>query len=259
MSPFGAGDSRESFNEMSDTSALEKSGSGREQIKRLKERFRKSPHGGLNGSEVLELLLSYAMPGDTSTAAEALARRFKGFRGVFDASIEELESTPGIKGNAAVLVKLLKGVAGMYLKERMMGRDIIRSPKEAIEYLSHELSGARVEKFMAIFLNARNEVLAVEVLHEGTINQTAVYPRKAIERAFSHNARGIIFVHNHPSGDSTPSQVDKQLTKVLDRAALAVDLIVHDHLIIGKGAHFSARDNGWIIGCPVNLRRAAEE
>ncbi len=244
---------------MSDTSALEKSASGREQRKRLKERFRKSPREGLSDSEILELLLSYAMPGDTAPAARALSQRFKGFRGIFDASMEELESTPGIKGSAAVLVKLFKGIAGMYLQERMMGRDIIRSPKEAIEYLNLMLSGERVEKFLAIFLNARNEVLAVEVLHEGTINQTAVYPRKAIERAFKHNARGIIFVHNHPSGDATPSHVDKQLTKVLDRAALAVDLIVHDHLIIGKGSHFSARDNGWIIGCPVNLQRAAED
>ncbi|MDO8426946.1 MAG: DNA repair protein RadC [Deltaproteobacteria bacterium] len=243
---------------MTETRASEKS-LNREHRKRLKERFRKGPQDGFSDREMLELLLAYALPGsDARQTAKALAHRFKGLRGIFDASVEELTSVEGITENAAVLVKLIKGAASMYLKERMMGRDIILSPREAIDYLNFTLSGEKVEKFLAIFLNARNEVLAVEVLHEGTINQTAVYPRKAIERAFKHNARAIIFVHNHPSGDATPSHVDKHLTKVLDRAALAVDLIVHDHLIIGKNRHFSARENGWIIGCPVNLQRAAE-
>ncbi|MBI5644023.1 MAG: DNA repair protein RadC [Deltaproteobacteria bacterium] len=229
--------------------------SDRDHKKRLKERFKNGALEGFHNNEILELLLTYAVARkDVKPLSAALIHRFKSFRAIFDASAEELKATPGIGENAAVLIKLIKDVAGVYLKERMMGKDVIRCPKDVLDYLNLTLSGERVEKFIAIYLNGRNELLAIETLHEGTINQTVVYPRKAIEKAFKHNARAIIFVHNHPSGDATPSGVDRQLTKVLDRAALAVDLIVHDHIIIGKDRHFSARESGWIIGCPTQLQ-----
>jgi len=219
-----------------------------EHRRRLKDRFRK---GSLEGHEILELLLTYAVPKkDVKPLTRSVLKKFKGIRGVFDATADELKSVEGMGENAAVLVRLVKDLTGVYLKERMVGRDALHCSKDVLNYLNMTLSGERVEKFLAIYLNARNEVLAVETLHEGTINQTAVYPRKAIEKAFKHNARSVIFVHNHPSGDATPSSVDKQLTRVLDRAALAVDILVHDHIIIGKNKHFSARENGWIIGCP---------
>lgn len=225
--------------------------------KRLKERFKTGSLEDFRSDEVIELLLTYAVPkGDVKPLARQLLRRFNGVRGVFDASMEDLKAVDGIGENAALFIKLVKDVCGVYLKERMMGKDIIRCPNEAIEYLNLTLSGEPIEKFLAIYLNSRNEVIAVETLHEGTINQTAVYPRKAIERAFKYRACAVIFVHNHPSGDVNPSNVDLQLAKVLDRAALAVDLVVHDHLIIGKNRHFSAREHGWIIGCqPSQIRR----
>lgn len=229
-----------------------------EHRKRLKERFKKDSLGSFHASEIMELVLAYAASGDeVKPIAGALIHKFKTLRGVFDATPDELKSIEGLGENAAVLIKLMKDIAGVYLKERMMGKDAIKSNKDLLDFLNLTLSGERVEKFLAVYLNSRNEVLAVETLHEGTINQTVVYPRKAIEKAFKHNARGVIFVHNHPSGDATPSNVDKQLTKLLDRAALAVDLLVHDHLIIGKGKHFSAKENGWLIGYPVALPRTA--
>ena len=161
----------------------------------------------------------------------------------------------GITENTAVLLKLMKDMAGEYLKERMKGKDVIACPEDVLDYLNLTLSGEKVEKFMAIYLNPKNEILGVEILHEGTINQTVVYPRKAIELAFRHNASSVIFVHNHPSGDATPSNVDRQLAKVLDRAALAVDLLVHDHLIVGRDSHFSARESGWFAGYPTHFTR----
>lgn len=229
-----------------------------EHKRRLKDRFKKGALEGFHDYEILELLLTYAVPKkDIKPLAKSMLNRFRGIRGVFDATVDELKTMEGVGENAVVLIKLIKDVTGVYLKERMMGSDVVRCSKDVLDYLNLTLSGERVEKFLAIYLNARNEVLAVETLHEGTINQTAVYPRKAIEKAFKHNARSVIFVHNHPSGDATPSSVDRQLTRVLDRAALAVDLIVHDHLIIGKNKHFSARENGWIIGCPGSSQKHA--
>ena len=101
---------------------------------------------------------------------------------------------------------------------------------------------------MIIYLTTKNELIETEVLEEGTINQTAVYPRKVIEGALRHNASALIFVHNHPSGDPTPSQTDRQLTDALEKAALTIDITVHDHIIIGKNTHFSGREHGWLVG-----------
>lgn len=220
----------------------------REYRKRLKERFKKGSFDGFHDYEVLELVLAHVRPArDLKALAGRLLERFRGLRGVFDATPEELGAVSGMNENTTTFIRLLKETAGVYLLDRMMGQDIVNSPREALDYLNMTLSGERVEKFMAIYLNAKNEVLAVEVLHEGTINQTVVYPRKAIEMAFRHNAHSVIFVHNHPSGDASPSGVDRELAGVLERAAASVDLVVHDHLIVGRLGHFSARENGWLL------------
>src|SRR3990170_3062151 len=176
-------------------------------MERLRERFKKAGLAGFHDYEVLELILTYAIPRrDVKPLAKTLIERFKGLRGVLDASFEELYSVNGIGENAALLLKFMKEVSGEYLKERVMKKDVIRSPEDVLNYLNLTLSGEKVEKFLAIYLNSKNEILSVETLHEGTIDQTVVYPRKVIENAFRHNARSIIFVHNHPSGDPTPSE-----------------------------------------------------
>ena len=214
---------------------------------RLRERFKKAGLEGFHDYETLELLLTFALPRrDVKPLAKSLVARFGSLRGVFDAPIEELKEVKGIGDNVGVLINLLKAVATEYLRERMIGVDVVRSPDEVINYLNMALSGERVEKFLALYLNSKNEVLAVETLHEGTIDQTMVYPRKVIEFAFKHNARSIILVHNHPSGDPKPSKGDLKLTRELTDAARAVDLIVHDHIIIGKKGHFSAQEEGWL-------------
>ena len=243
---------------MSNLIMTDKAAFTRENRKRLKERFRKSSFEGFHNHEVLEFILGYALPGrDVRPVARELLKRFKGLRGVFDSTDEELASVSGMGESSVVLIRLLKELAVVYLLERMTGKDVIRGQKDVLDYLNFTLSGERVEKFLAIYLNSKNEVLAIETLHEGTINQTVVYPRKAIEKAFKHNACSVIFVHNHPSGDPTPSNVDWQLAGVLDRAARAVDIVVHDHLIIGRNRHFSARENGWINGGPGWLQSRA--
>lgn len=216
---------------------------------RLRERFIKSGLDGFHDYEAVELLLTYSIPmRDVKPLAKRLIERFGSLRGLFDASYDELSAVRGVGPHSGVLLRLVKEVAGEYLKERMMKKDVIRSPRDVADYLSFTLSGERVEKFMALYLNSKNEILGVETLHEGSIDRTFVYPRKAIENAFKHNARSIIFVHNHPSGDPTPSEVDRKLTRELEAAATALDIIVHDHIIVGKNTHFSSREKGWLRG-----------
>ncbi len=213
---------------------------------RLREKYQKAGLTAFHDYEAVELLLTYAIPRrDVKPVAKALLRRFGSLRALFDATPDDLKRIPGIGDRVSVLIKLVKELGTAYLKERAIGKSVISSPDDVIDYLNHELSGSRIEKFMAIYLSTKNEVLSMEILHEGTLDQTAIYPRKVIESALKHNARSIIFVHNHPSGDSTPSRADIRMTKELERAAKAVDMKVHDHIIIGRGMHYSLRDGGW--------------
>lgn len=212
----------------------------------------------LGGERIFELIVSYAAPRkDPRAVSDRLLKRFRSLKGVLDASPEELRTEGSLGDDGIVLVKLLKEAAGAYLKERSIGQEIESGMADLLDYLCLTLSGERVEKFLAVYMGFGKEVVAIEVLHEGTINQTVVYPRKAIEMAFRHNARSVIFVHNHPSGDPTPSSQDRQLTRVLDRAAAAVDILVLDHLIIGRDSHWSARENGWSMGLPFSCIAAS--
>ncbi|MBW7957756.1 MAG: RadC family protein [Deltaproteobacteria bacterium] len=213
----------------------------------------------LRNDEILEVIFRLAgTGGDPRAKAESIMKKMGGPLGVFGASFKQLIEIGGIEEKPAFLILAARSIASGLLKEKVAGRDAIRCKKDVLDYLKLRLFGEKVEKFVAIYMNSKNEVLAIETLHEGTVNRTAIYPRKVIERAFLHNARSAVFAHNHPSGNPAPSAEDRHLIRELDRASLAVDLIVHDHLIIGDNRHFSARDNGWILGCAPALPSAAE-
>lgn len=211
----------------------------------------RSGHDGPVGSyasaeELVELLMRYTpRRGEAGRVAGSLVKRFKGLRGVFEARTDELTCVDGVTEDTAILINLVKALSAEHLKTRVLGRGADDSGDELSDYLTLAFSGERVEKFLAVYLDSAGKVSAVEVLHEGTINQTMVYPRKAIERAFAHKAHSVIFVHNHPSGNATPSDTDRELARVLERAASAVGLEVRDHMIVGKKNCFSSARDGW--------------
>jgi DNA repair protein RadC len=215
--------------------------------KRLRERYKKSGLAGFHDYEFIELLLTYAIPQkDVKPLAKELISRFGGIREIFDASLEEFTTIKGLGERTAILFKLLKEGSTLYLKARVKGKEILSSPQHALDFCHHILSGEKNEKFMVIYLTTKNELIDTEILEEGTIDQTAVYPRKVVEGALKYNASALIFVHNHPSGDPTPSRTDKKLTEALVKAAHTIDVTVHDHIIIGKNNHFSGREGGWL-------------
>lgn len=215
----------------------------------LRQRFMQDGLKGFEDREVIELILSYSgRSAGPERGAALLTERRKGLRNLFDAPADELAEATGRSG--ALLIRLIKSLAGKYLLQRLAGADVVAHPEVLRDFLILTLSGERIEKFLAVFLDASCKTLAAEVLHKGTINQTAVYPRASVEAAMRLGAVGMIFVHNHPSGDPTPSSQDRNLIQSLDNAAAAVGLIVHDHLIAGRKDIWSAKQNGWRMGRP---------
>ncbi len=150
----------------------------------------------------------------------------------------------GIGEHAATFLGLLRACAGLYLRQGLMRKKKISSTLELLDYCRAEMKGLRDEQFRTIFLNAQNEVIADEVIQEGTVDQSVVYPRKVMERALYHKASALIFVHNHPSGHPRPSKDDVLLTDTLRKAAQSLQIKVHDHLIISKDGYFSFLEAG---------------
>ncbi len=207
---------------------------------RLRDRFQKAGADGLKDYELLELLLTYAIPRkDVKPYAKALIKRFGSLGGILDASQREIEEVEKIGPISSTLIHLIKEICGEYLAEKMKGKEALSSPQAVLDFARMKLSGLPHEAFMVIFLNSKNRVLDYEILQEGTLDRTVIYPRRLLESALAHKAAGIIFVHNHPSGDAQPSPEDKNLTRSLMEAARTIDLRVLDHLIVGQEGYCS--------------------
>ncbi len=214
---------------------------------RLRERFRRVGLSGFHDYEVLEFLLTFAIPRrDLKPYAKALLAQFGSLRAVFEASMEELQKIEGIGPSAAVLLRLLKEAASLYLVQRLSTRPMADSPNAVLDYCRHALQGQRNERFQALFLNAKNEVAGIETISEGTVDWSAVYPRKIVEGTLRYNAVAVIFVHNHPGGRAEASDGDRRLTEALVQATRAIGVEVRDHLIIGQNDWLSFRDQGWL-------------
>lgn len=212
---------------------------------RLRARFVAAGLDGFHDYETLELLLTYAVPRrDVKPAAKALLARFGGLSRTLDATPKELSQVEGVGPRAASLLKLTRAVLERYSRERLEEADALDSPEAVVDYCRASLQGERNEVFQVLYLSTKNKVVGVERLSEGTIDRAAVYPRRVIEGALKANAAAVIFVHNHPSGDPTPSPEDCRLTREIAAAAGPVGIAVHDHIIIGRGRHVSLREAG---------------
>ena len=212
---------------------------------RLRDRFLNGGDGSLQDYELLELLLAQAQKRiDTKPIAKALIKRFGGFAGVMAAAPDQLQEVAGVGPAAAVIVKVVQACALRMAQQEVTKREVIGSWKKLIDYLRMAMAEEKTEQFRLLFLDNKNALIADEEQQRGTVNHTPVYPREVVRRALELGASAIILVHNHPSGDPTPSQDDIAMTKEVAAAADKLGIAVHDHIIIGRKGHASFRSLG---------------
>lgn len=195
--------------------------------------------------EVLELLLTYAVPRkDVKPPAKELLRTFGSLKGVVDAEIADLVRITGIGEHSAILFKLVKEIAALYLKQRAKEKRQVTCTTELIDFCRTVMGGKRDEEFCVIYLDAQNQIIEFETIQKGVVNQAVVYPRQVLESALKRKASAIILAHNHPSGHVRPSDADIRLTKTIQETARVLDILVHDHIIVGENRFFSFREEG---------------
>ena len=213
-----------------------------------RERMRKKfAYGGLDvflEHEVLELLLTYALPRkDTKPLAWALIKKFGSLANVLDATPEKLLEVKGIGAHSAQLICLVRALFSRYARAKMDTPVSLSSPAKLIAYCKASLQGQEEEVLELIFLSVRNTIIGTKIMASGLIDRIVVTPRKIVECALRAKAAAIILVHNHPSGNSHPSQADIDLTNATKQAAKIFNIQVHDHIIIGKHNYFSLQEH----------------
>jgi len=212
----------------------------------LQERFLKSGLEGFNDEEIIELFLSLCVPRHQyKKLTERYIEQFKNLRGFLTASPEELERA-GVALHVIFCIKLLHELPVEILKQKIVDRSIYTSAKEVVDYLSYSMRDLKKEVFKVIYLNNRSQIIDTEDLFEGTLEDIPIRPREIVESAIRYKATALIFAHNHPSGDPTPSKSDKQMTRDLVFIGMVLQIKVLDHIIIGENTYFSFADDGLI-------------
>jgi DNA repair protein RadC len=214
---------------------------------RLRERFLNSGLAGFADYEVVELLLTLAIPRtDVKQPAKALIAKFGNLRGILDAPIEELRTVPGIGSVTPVALQIIKAAATLYLQQSGEGRDSLAEPAKLSDFWRLRIGSLQNEVFEVAYLDSGYRLLrdGVETLEVGTIDRAAVYPRRIIEAALKRGAAALVLAHNHPNGHLQPSEHDKSLTRAIVLASETVHLKVLDHLIVSADGTFSFRKAG---------------
>lgn len=216
--------------------------------KRLRERYVKNGYEALQDYEIIELLLTFVKQRvDTKPLAKQLIKKYGTIEEILKADIKDLKETEGVGDITAVFLNFIGDIAACSFKDKAEKEKIsFKNKNQLISYLRNDIGFSKNEEFKVLFLNSVNEIIETEILFTGTIDKSAVYPRKILERALYHNARSIVFVHNHPSGNVSPSQKDIELTEEMKKFFKIVDINVLDHIIITKNSHFSFLEEGII-------------
>jgi DNA repair protein RadC len=209
---------------------------------RLRERFHSAGPDALSDYELLELALFPALPRrDTKPLAKILLKTFGSFAEVIHAPETRLREIDGIGDASINQLKLIAAAATRIAKGEIRQRTALSSWNDVIDYCRTSMAFADKEQFRILFLDKRNQLIADEVQQTGTVDHTPVYPREVIKRALELSATAILLVHNHPSGDPTPSQADIQMTKAIIDIASPLGISVHDHIIVGRNGHASLK------------------
>ncbi len=212
---------------------------------RLRMRFRKAGVNGVQDYELLELILFRAIPRrDVKPLAKELIATFGGFAQTLAASIERLTEIKGVSENVAQELKIVHAASIKLTQERVLNRPVISSWNDLLAYCRAAMADEKTELFRVLFLDKKNILIADEIQQRGTVDHTPVYPREVVKRALELGASAIILVHNHPSGDPTPSQADVEMTNQIVNASKALSIRVHDHLVIGHDNHASFKSLG---------------
>jgi DNA repair protein RadC len=212
---------------------------------RLRERFFRNGAEQLADYEVLELLLFGVIPRqDTKPIAKALLAKFGTFGEVLAADREQLTTVPGIKEAAATLLKAVQASVQLALQTKVRDAHVISSWNDLVDYCTARMAYEPIEQFRVIYLDRKNKLIADEAQQKGTVDHTPVYPREVVKRALELDASALVMVHNHPSGDPTPSRADIDMTRKVKDAAAAVGITLHDHLVVSRGGHVSFRTQG---------------
>jgi DNA repair protein RadC len=209
---------------------------------RLRERFYSAGPDALSDYELLEMALFPALPRrDTKPIAKMLLNRFGSFAEVVHTPEARLREIKGIKDASIHQLKLIAAAATRIARAELKERRQLSSWNDVIDYCRISMAFADKEQFRLLFLDKRNQLIADEVQQTGTVDHTPVYPREVIKRALELSATALILVHNHPSGDPSPSQADIQMTKAIIEIASPLGIAVHDHIIVGKNGHASLK------------------
>jgi len=217
----------------------------RDHRRRLRERFLAGGAAAMPDYEMLELVLFRAIPRqDVKPLARELIDRFGDFNRVLSAPISQLSAVKGV-GDAVLLeLKIVEAAAHRLSRSRVMRRHVLSGWDALLDYCHTTMAHRETEQFRILFLDTKNTVIADEEQAKGTVDHVPVYPREVVKRALELSASALILVHNHPSGDPTPSDADIQMTRKIATAAQTLGITVHDHLIIGKASETSFRALG---------------